>query len=97
MTKELKIEEFFVTKEKIQEIPGFIANKIERILLIANTISLLKIADLEHYNCCYHENFKFKLFFEFGKISSYEGMINKIFDEKQEELAKLFRKFEVFK
>ncbi len=64
--------------------------------MIANTISLLKISDFEHFHCCYHENFKFQLFFEFMKIAGYEGKVNKIFDEKHEELMRLFRKFEVF-
>ena len=94
--KELNIQQIFLKKEEMDNLPVFILRKIEKILLIANTISLLKIADLKHFQICFDEMFKFQLFYEFENIQKYEYSCNAIFNKKNEELQRLFQEFQVF-
>lgn len=94
--KELQIQEFLIKNESLKQLPGFILNKIEKILVIANTISLLKAADVKHYQICFDGAFKFQIFYEFENIQKYEHSCNILFHKKDDEIQKIFKEFQVF-
>ena len=93
--KDLNIQELTLKNDKIHEIPSFIRNKINRIIVTANTLTLLKLSDSQHYNICFHESFKFQLFFDYPSLKTYEKNMNEMFLQKEGEIVELLRKFEV--
>lgn len=80
--------------KKKDQILTFIIPYIDKILEIANNLSLLRVVEKEHYLVCIDEMMKFELFFDIIRINEYEKKHDDIFLKKNfllEELRKGFQ------